>query len=81
MKNKLKNSRYTMPGIFLALITSVVSMAMPVSAGVRPQLVVGVVIDGLDKQYLDMLREQFGNDGFNRLMRDGVVIPLSLIHI
>ncbi len=22
-----------------------------------------------------MLREQFGNDGFNRLMRDGVVIP------
>lgn len=75
MKNKLKNSRYTMPGIFLALITSVVSMAMPVSAGVRPQLVVGVVIDGLDKQYLDMLREQFGNDGFNRLMRDGVVIP------
>jgi len=71
---QLKNSRYAMPGIFLALITSVVSMALPVDARVRPQLVVGVVIDGLDKQYLDMLREQFGNDGFNRLLREGVVV-------
>lgn len=71
---QLKNSRYAMPGIFLALITSVVSMALPVDARVSPKLVVGVVIDGLDKQYLDMLREQFGNDGFNRLLRDGVVI-------
>ena len=63
-----------MPGIFLALITSVVGMALPVDAQVRPQLVVGVMIDGLDQQYIDMLRSQFGAAGFNRLLREGVVI-------
>ena len=35
-----------MPGIFLALITSVVGMALPVDAQVRPQLVVGVMMTG-----------------------------------
>ncbi len=65
---------YTVPGIFLALITSVVGMAIPVDAQVRPRLVVGVMIDGLDQQYIDMLRSQFGPAGFNRLLREGVVI-------
>ena len=70
-----KITRYKMPGLFLVLLTSMVSMAMPADARVRPQLVVGVVIDGLDQQYLELLRDQFGPGGFNRLMREGVVIP------
>lgn len=70
----MSKPRYTMPGIFLALITSVVGMALPADAQVRPQLVVGVMIDGLDQQYIDMLRSQFGQAGFNRLLREGVVI-------
>ena len=70
-----KLTRYKMPGIFLVLLSSMVSMAMPLDARVRPQLVLGVVIDGLDQQYLDLLRDQFGPGGFNRLMREGVIIP------
>lgn len=69
-----KPTRRTMPGLVLALITSVVGMALGAEAQVRPQLVVGILVDGLDRQYVDMLRGQFGNDGFNRLLRDGVVI-------
>lgn len=63
-----------MPGIVLALLTSMVSMAMPAEARVRPQLVVGIMIDGLDAQYIDLLKSKFGDDGFNRLLQQGVVI-------
>lgn len=69
-----KMSRRRMPGLVLALITSVVGMALGAEAQVRPQLVVGILVDGLDRQYVDMLRGQFGDDGFNRLLRDGVLI-------
>lgn len=68
------NTRYRMSGLVLALITSVVGMALGPETRVRPQLVVGIIVDGLDRQYVDMLRGQFGDDGFNRLLRDGVVI-------
>lgn len=67
--------RYSMSGIFIALISSVVGMyATPSFGAERPRLVLGIVIDGLDSQYLDLLQNQFGEGGFNRLMRDGVVI-------
>lgn len=68
------DSRRIIPGIVLALLTSVVSMSLPVDARVRPQLVVGIMIDGFDSQYIELLRSKFGEDGFNRLLRDGVVI-------
>lgn len=67
-------SRYVMPGIFIALITSMVGVAMPLKAGDRPRLVLGIIIDGLDREYIDLLQDKFGEGGFNRLLRDGVVI-------
>lgn len=48
-------------------------MAVTASAP-RPQLVVGIVVDGLDPQYLDLLSPHFGQGGFNRLMREGVTV-------
>lgn len=64
-----------MPRLLVALIASMTAMAVQAQQpGVRPQLVVGIVIDGLDDQYIDLLRGQFGSGGFNRLMRDGVVL-------
>lgn len=39
----------------------------------RPKLVVGIVIDGLQEEYLDLLKGYFGENGFKRLMRDGVM--------
>ena len=63
-----------MPRIVLALLTSVAAMAVNAEVQERPQLVVGIMIDGLDSQYLDLLREHFGSNGFNRLLRDGVIV-------
>lgn len=66
-----------MPGIVIALLTSMVGIAVPAEAGVRPKLVIGIIIDGLDRQYIDLLQEQFGEGGFNRLLKDGVVISAA----
>ena len=40
----------------------------------RPHLVVGIVVDGLSADYLDLLRDHFGEGGFRRLMEQGVTI-------
>lgn len=53
------------------LVASMVSLA--VNAG-QPKLVVGIVIDGLQQEYLDLLKDRFSQDGFNRLLREGVVL-------
>jgi hypothetical protein len=53
------------------LVASMVTMAVSAK---QPKLVVGIVVDGLQSEYIDLLREQFGANGFNRLLRDGVVL-------
>jgi hypothetical protein len=53
------------------LVASMVTMAVSAK---QPKLVVGIVVDGLQSEYIDLLREQFGTEGFNRLLRDGVVL-------
>lgn len=65
-----------MSRFIVALIASMTVVAVSAASAdpVRPKLVVGIVIDGLDDQYLDLLRNHFGQGGFNRLMRDGVVL-------
>ncbi|MCM1037291.1 MAG: alkaline phosphatase family protein [Bacteroides sp.] len=40
----------------------------------RPQLAVGIVVDGLDPQYIDLLAPYMGEGGFNRLSRRGVAV-------
>lgn len=40
----------------------------------QPRLVVGIMVDGLRQEYIDMLREHFGRDGFNRLLENGLVL-------
>lgn len=70
----MNSGRKKMSGLMLALLTSVVSIALGAEAQIPPRLVLGIMIDGLDQQYIDLLRSQFGDDGFNRLLREGVVI-------
>lgn len=61
----------------VALIATL-SYALPAQAAEnvarRPQLVLGIMVDGLRADYLQMLSGYFGSDGFNRLMRGGVMI-------
>lgn len=57
------------------LLASVVTMALSgQSAPRRPQLVVGIVVDGLSLDQIELLREYFGKDGFNRLLSEGVTL-------
>lgn len=44
------------------------------SASKRPQLVVGIMVDGLSMDYLELLRDNFSEGGFRRLMEQGVTI-------
>lgn len=54
------------------MIFSLVAMSAlsQVSSG-RPTLIVGISIDQLRGDYLDLLQSQFGNGGFKRLMAEG----------
>lgn len=45
------------------------------SATVQPKLVVGIMVDDLRPEYLSLLKEKFSQGGFNRLIKDGVIIP------
>lgn len=59
----------------LVLLASMVSMTLPAGTpSPQPRLLVGIMVEGLERDYLDLLRESFGSGGFNRLLRDGVVI-------
>lgn len=40
----------------------------------QPKLVVGIVVDGLQQETLDLLRDRLARDGFNRFLRDGLVV-------
>lgn len=40
----------------------------------RPKIVVGIVVDGLRQEYIDLLRGSFGSNGFNRLLNNGIVL-------
>ncbi len=58
-----------------ALIASMVTLSVAAQApSPRPKLVVGIVIDGLREDYLDLLKGYFGENGFKLLMRDGVML-------
>ncbi len=57
----------------MALVTVGITVhAQPLPA--RPSLVVGIVVDGLNDDYLQLLRGYFGDGGFKRLMDEGVVM-------
>lgn len=58
-----------------ALAASIATLSLSAQTpSPRPTMVVGVVIDGLSMDYLDLLKGYLGNGGFKRLMSQGVTI-------
>lgn len=53
------------------LLAGLVSFTALSQAGVRPRLVVGIVVDQLQSDYLDYLHDLLGADGFRRFMEQG----------
>lgn len=72
-----ERNRYN--GMIGRLLSSMVMGLMTISAVAhtdsdRPRLVVSIVIDQLRTDYLEYLREYFGDTGFNRMLRDGLYL-------
>lgn len=63
------------PRILTFVAATMVSTALSVALGAKqPRLVLGVFIEGLRMENLQDLAPYFGQDGFNRLLRQGAVI-------
>ena len=56
------------------LLTLVTASAGAQTAPKRPQMVVGIMVEGLSQDYLDLLHNHFTDGGFKRLMRDGATL-------
>lgn len=62
------------------MVASMVTMGIAASVkgsgkpAQRPTLVVGIFVEGLSEDYVDLLRSNFGPDGFNRIIDNGVTI-------
>lgn len=59
------------------LVASMVTMGIGVYAQTpskRPTLVVGIYVEGLSSDYINLLRGNFGKDGFNKVIENGVTI-------
>lgn len=52
---------------------SITTLFAQTPSGEIPKLVVGITIDQLRGDYLEMFRHKFGNRGFNRLLNNGLV--------
>ena len=75
MRNAKKNRISTSVAAILVAAASVAQIAAAQGAlPKRPQLVVGILVEGLDGDYLRLLRDHFGEGGFRRLMENGVTI-------
>lgn len=62
------------PRIINTLLVSLVSLSALAQASGRPRLVVGITVDQLRTDPLEQLRGLFGENGFRRLMQDGVYL-------
>lgn len=61
--------------LVIVLLASMVGMTMPAAENrTSPRLVVGIVVEGLQADHINNLRDYFSEGGFKRLLRDGVVI-------
>lgn len=57
----------------IVAILSIASLSAQHVSGETPKLVIGITIDQLRGDYLEMFRHTFGNKGFNRLLNEGLV--------
>ncbi len=70
MTQKYNISRLTAL-LLSAMLTAAVSAQ---TTAVRPRLVVGITVEGLDYDMLEMLRNHFGENGFKKLLNNGLCI-------
>ena len=68
MRKNLRQANRILTGIVASMVAF--SALSQVKSG-RPQLVLGIVVDQLRSDYIELLQSYFGERGFNRLLREG----------
>lgn len=72
MKSPKLHLSPAMPKLLIALVASVAALSLSAGEPRQARLLVNIMVEGLDADYLDLLRDRFGDDGFRRLEREGV---------
>lgn len=62
--------------VLATILFSLLVVPLVQSADNSPRLVVGITVDQLRTDYLEALQHLFGEKGFKRLMREGVVCEI-----
>ncbi len=60
--------------ILMSLVASLTSLSISAASPQSPKLLVGIMVEGLDGDCLELLRGQFGEGGFRRLENKGLTI-------
>lgn len=63
-----------MSRLLLALVASMAAISAGAATPEQTRLLVGIMVDGLDADQLDLLRERFGQGGFKLLEQQGVTL-------
>lgn len=73
-KIKAKKHAPEVSRLLMVLVAGVAALGIGAAEPSQARLLLTVMVDGLDTEYLDMLGERLGDGGFRRLQRDGVLI-------
>ena len=63
-----------MTRLLLALVTSMAAIGAGAATPGQVRLLIGIMVDGLDADQLDLLRERFGQGGFRLLEQQGACL-------
>lgn len=79
MQPVIQKEKYVSSKLLCTLIATLAMLgtapsAKGASSGDRPSLVVGIVVEGLNEDYLNLLESKFGNGGFRRLMNNALIV-------
>ena len=66
--------------LFVIFLCSAMQISAHTRMNERPKLVVGIVVDQMRWDYLPRYYDQFGNDGFKRLVEEGYSCDNCLIN-
>lgn len=72
-----KNDSPLSTRLLVAFIASMMGLGVSASPGDdpgQPKLVVGIMVDELQEEYINLLRHYFTKGGFNRMLNNGVLI-------
>lgn len=79
MEKRLRISRNTRISLILSWALALSGVSIPAysqnsSVEKAPKLVVGITVEGMSEEYIDLLRELFGDNGFNYILANAVTL-------